>query len=142
VLDEAHALRQFADHVVIVPKACQLAEGLSERIPRCFTLGYSVPSRYGGTPIPVSSFEGRAVHLLGGRPDLQRRLAERLPVVSMDGNRFTLDARYGDYFDGETFRPHPRGGYVTCLRASIRSISRLWERYRVPKQYRLNHPKC
>ena len=53
----------------------------------------------------------RPVHLLGGRPDVQRRLAELMPVFSIDTNRFTLDAAFGDYFDGEMFRPHPIGGY-------------------------------
>jgi catechol 2,3-dioxygenase-like lactoylglutathione lyase family enzyme len=71
----------------------------------------------------------RPVHLLGGRPDVQRRLAELMPVVSMDCNRFTLDAAYGDYFDGETFRPHPVGGYDRCLRDSIKNINKLWRGY-------------
>jgi hypothetical protein len=73
-------------------------------------------------------FKGR-VHLLGGRPDVQRRLADAMNVVSVDCNRFTLDAAFGDYFDGEKFRPHPKGGYHRCLRDSILNINRLWETY-------------
>lgn len=127
VLDQAHELLRFANHVIIVPKDRQLAEGLSQRIPSRFLLGYSVPTRYGGTSIPLSSFRGRAVHLLGGRPDVQLMLAKKLRVFSVDVNRFTLDAAFGDYFDGRTFKPHPEGGYVRCLRDSIRNITRCWE---------------
>ncbi len=54
-------------------------------------------------------------------------------VISVDCNRFTLDAEFGDYFDGETFRPHPKGGYKRCLRASILNINRLWETYNARK---------
>jgi hypothetical protein len=49
-------------------------------------------------------FFKRPVHLLGGRPDVQRLLAEIMPVVSLDCNRFTLDTAFGDYFDGDKFR--------------------------------------
>ena len=125
-LDQAYELLQHSTHVVIVPKAKILEPDLEERIPQCFLLGYSVPSRYGGTSLKPEAFK-RPVHLLGGRPDSQRRLAERIPVFSIDCNRFTLDAAYGDYFDGEKFRPHPTGGYDRCLRDSIRNINNLWE---------------
>jgi hypothetical protein len=52
-----------------------------------------------------------------------------MDVVSFDCNRFTLDAQFGDYFDGRAFRPHPRGGYEACIRASIRNINKLWRSY-------------
>lgn len=130
VTDQAHELALWATHVIVVPKATGLADGLEERIPSNFLLGYSVPTRYGGTSISVECFK-RPVHLLGGRPDAQRRLAERLPVVSFDCNRFTLDAAFGDFFDGERFRPHPEGGYRRCLSDSIANITSLWKDYRV-----------
>jgi hypothetical protein len=57
-----------------------------------------------------------------------------MPVVSIDCNRFTLDACFGDYFDGEIFRPHPRGGYIRCLTDSISNITDLWNDY-VPQIY-------
>jgi hypothetical protein len=129
ILDEARALLEFADDVILVPKDPRLAETLDEMIPSCFLLGYSVPTRYGGTVLPLSAFQGR-VHLLGGRPDVQRTVARRVPVISIDCNRFTLDAAYGDYFDGEAFRPHPLGGYERCLEASITNINALWNDYR------------
>jgi hypothetical protein len=129
ILEQASELLQHSRHVVIVPKVRRLEGTMEERIPECFILGYSVPSRYGSTPLDPRAFT-RRVHLLGGRPDVQRRLADRMMVFSIDCNRFTLDAAYGDYFDGERFRPHPRGGYERCLRDSIRNISALWESLR------------
>jgi hypothetical protein len=128
-LDEGRALLDYADGVIIVPKDPRLGEALEELIPAGFILGYSVPTRYGGTTLPLRAFR-RPVHLLGGRPDVQRRLAQTLPVVSIDCNRFTLDASYGDYFDGTLFRPHPVGGYERCIEASVANINRLWRGYR------------
>ena len=130
VLREADLLACHATQVVVVPKDIALEGRLEAAIPPEFVLGFSVPTRYGGTRIDPAAFT-RPVHLLGGRPDVQRRLAERMNVTSLDCNRFTLDAAYGDYFDGETFRPHPIGGYEACLRASLRNIGRLWDDYGV-----------
>ncbi len=107
-LDQAFELLQHSTYVVIVPKVRALEHRLEERIPGRFILGYSVPSKYGNTSLAPRAFK-RPVHLLGGRPDVQRRLADQIHVFSIDCNRFTLDASYGDYFDGEIFRPHPKG---------------------------------
>ena len=128
ILDQASELGLHCDHVIIVPKHPSLKNKLNSHVPRRFILGYSVPTRYGGTLIHPRFFK-RPVHLLGGRPDVQRKLAEIMPVVSIDCNRFTLDAAFGDYFDGETFRPHPTGGYERCIRESIRNINVLWKCY-------------
>jgi hypothetical protein len=128
ILDQAYELSLHCDRVIIVPKHLSLKNKLDTHIPGKFVLGYSVPTRYGGTLIPARFFK-RPVHLLGGRPDVQRSLAEIMPVISIDCNRFTLDAAFGDYFDGETFRPHPAGGYERCIRESIRNINRLWKNY-------------
>lgn len=129
-LDEAQELAAYCDYVVVVPKARSLAEQLNDVIPAHMLLGFSVPTKYGATSLSPRWFK-RPVHLLGGRPDVQRRLADEMPVVSVDCNRFTLDAAFGDYFDGETFRPHPRGGYERCLRDSVRNINRLWTDYTI-----------
>jgi Family of unknown function (DUF6610) len=136
VLDQAAELSLYCAHVVVVPKDLKLEKEMNRRIPSHYVLGYSVPTRYGGTAIPPCSFN-RPVHLLGGRPDVQRRLASRMPVVSLDCNRFTLDAIYGDYFDGEIFRPHPIGGFQKCIKDSIQNINRLWSSYHLPEEHRL-----
>jgi hypothetical protein len=128
IVDQASELALYCDQVIVVPKDLRLAGKVDELIPSTFVLGFSVPTRYGGTRLSIREFT-RAVHLLGGRPDVQRRLASVLKVASFDCNRFTLDAAFGDYFDGETFRPHPTGGYDTCLEASVLNINLLWSSY-------------
>jgi hypothetical protein len=136
ILDQARELSAWCGHVIVVPKCPRVGRELEALIPAEFLLGYSVPTRYGGTRIPTSSFS-RPVHLLGGRPDTQRRLATQMPVVSLDCNRFTLDAAFGDYFDGERFRPHPVGGYGRCLEDSLRNINQIWESYEAPLEIEL-----
>jgi len=129
VIDQAFRLLEWTTHVVVVPKDIALEKNLCRSIPAEFLLGFSVPTRYGGTRLSPIAFK-RPVHLLGGRPDVQRKLADMMPVFSIDTNRFTLDAAFGDYFDGEIFRPHPIGGYRRCLDDSIRNITALWRGYR------------
>src|SRR3989339_794272 len=128
ILKEAEMLRKYSDYVAVVPKDLGLTDNIDKYIPKHFVLAYSVPTKYGGTNIPMKSFS-RPVHLLGGRPDEQRKLAQKMNVFSFDCNRFTYDARFGDYFDGETFRPHPKGGYENCLLDSILQINSLWDGY-------------
>jgi len=128
VLRQAEQLAKYSENVVVVPKDRRLVPQF-RHIASSFILGFSVPTKYGQTTIPPGSFDGWPVHLLGGRPDRQRALAKELNVVSVDCNRFTLDASYGDYFDGVTFRPHPIGGYDKCVADSLRNINKLWRGY-------------
>ncbi len=130
IIREAEALLQYCRYVAIVPKDILMNGRLNELIPKEFLLAYSVPTRYGGTKVSIESFD-RPVHLLGGRPDAQRALAEKMKIFSIDCNRFTLDARYGDYFDGVRFRRHPVGGYDRCLIDSITNINKIWSDYSV-----------
>jgi hypothetical protein len=129
IVDQAWELAQHVRYVVVVPKISLSANDLEQLIPEEFLLGYSVPTRYGQTRLRPGYFK-RPVHLLGGRPDVQRRLAESMDVFSFDCNRFTLDAQFGDYFDGETFRPHPIGGYDRCIVDSVKNINRMWNSYK------------
>lgn len=130
VLAEAEALLKHSEYVAVVPKDTRLNGRLTELIPNEYLLAYSVPTKYGGTAVTLESFD-RPVHLLGGRPDVQREIGKSLQVYSLDCNRFTLDARFGDYFDGEIFRPHPEGGYETCIEDSIININALWNDYQL-----------
>lgn len=128
IIKEAETLLKYSRHVAIVPKDILMNGRLKELIPKDFLLAYSVPTKYGGTQVSIESFD-RPVHLLGGRPDTQRALAEKMKVFSIDCNRFTLDAKYGDYFDGVKFRRHPVGGYERCLIDSIENINKIWFGY-------------
>jgi hypothetical protein len=94
VLGWAEDAAQFAQVVMIIPKVI----GETHRIPRWIggrpvRLGYSVPTKFGGTSVPIWEFYGRSVHLLGGSPDKQMELARYLNVVSADGNYAGLKAR-------------------------------------------------
>jgi hypothetical protein len=133
ILKEAEQLLKYSEQVAIVPKDPLLNERLAELIPREFILAYSVPTRYGGTEVTIESFD-RPVHLLGGRPDVQRELADKLKVYSMDCNRFTYDARFGKYFDGVRFRSHEIGGYERCITDSVKNINSIWDDYVVDEE--------
>jgi hypothetical protein len=127
ILKQASVLKKWADKVIIVPKDLKLGRNFTRQIPKEFILGYSVPSSYGGTTIPLDWFEDREVHLLGGRPDTQFELATKLNVHSLDSNRIAVDARYGRYFDGSKFKKHPSWGFYECLDASLSGINKLWQ---------------
>lgn len=86
VLDWAAEAAQFVNVVIIIPKV-SLIHTLPKRIGNAeVRLGYSVPTKYGGTDLMVSEFMGWPVHLLGGSPGRQRHLATYMDVRSVDGN--------------------------------------------------------
>jgi hypothetical protein len=77
VLAWAEDAARFVNVVVIIPKVC----GGIARLPRVIggkpvRLGYSVPTRYGGTSVPIWEFFGwpGGIHLLGGSPQKQMEL--------------------------------------------------------------------
>jgi len=131
ILDQAAELRNWSDAVIFVPKVDEFKYEMEEVVPLDFIFGYSTPTQYGGTSIEPKYFH-RPTHILGGSPQAQLALGSQLDVCSFDCNRFTLDARYGDFFDGVRFRPHPTGGYRACLKASVESINRAWDSLSVP----------
>jgi hypothetical protein len=100
VLQWAEEAARFVEVVMLIPKVI----GGIERLPRAVggkpvRLGYSVPTKFGGTPVPVWEFQGWPVHLLGGSPRSQFRLAHYLNPVSVDGNYSQLMAvKYNAYF--------------------------------------------
>lgn len=102
VLDWAEELAQYAENVIVIPKYDCL-----DKIPDKFVLGYSVPTSHGGTPLQVSAFKGRRVHLLGGSWKAQLAHMAELgdDVVSVDNNQVELMAsKWGQFVspDGET----------------------------------------
>ena len=87
VLDWAEEAAQFVERVVIIPKAFGIIVHIPAQIAGAdVVLGYSVPTRYAGTEVPVWEFGARPVHLLGGSPHAQMRLCHYLNVMSADGN--------------------------------------------------------
>jgi len=72
VLDWAEEAAQYVQSVVIIPKSHGIIDALPRRIGGArVVLGYSVPTRYGGTNLPLWEFAGWPVHILGGSPEMQ-----------------------------------------------------------------------
>lgn len=91
VLDWAEQAAQYVERVLIVPKVFSSIGELPGQIGgKEVVLAYSVPSKYGGTQVPVWEFAGRLIHLLGGSPKAQinayLHLHNVADVVSADGN--------------------------------------------------------
>jgi ribosomal protein S18 acetylase RimI-like enzyme len=88
VLRWAEAAARFVtETVIIIPKVTGGIGQLPRTIGGCeVRLGYSVPTKFGATPIPSWEFAGWPVHLLGGPPHRQHNLAQYMDVRSVDGN--------------------------------------------------------
>ena len=89
VLEQAEEAAQFVEVIMLIPKCF----GGIAKLPRMIggkhiRLGYSVPTKHGGTAVPVWEFAGWPVHLLGGSPHAQMRLRPYFDVRSVDGNMF------------------------------------------------------
>jgi hypothetical protein len=72
VLAWGEAVAPYVERIVIIPKLV----GSISRLPRQVggrevVLGYSVPTSYGGTTVPLWEFDGWPIHLLGGSPHSQ-----------------------------------------------------------------------
>lgn len=92
ILDWAEELSSHAENVMLIPKYDCI-----DKLPDKFMLGYSVPTSYGGTPLPVEMFKGHRVHLLGGSPKRQIQYFQALrdEVISLDNNYILKVARFG-----------------------------------------------
>ena len=95
------AARYVSEAVIIIPKVI----GGIPRLPRTIRgkqvrLGYSVPTSYAGTGVPKREFRGWPLHLLGGSPQKQYRLAHERgwDVVSADGNYIQKQAGSAAFF--------------------------------------------
>lgn len=92
-----------SEAIIVIPKVRFARTGWQAYIPKeiCgleVRLGYSVPTKYAGTSVNLAGFLGWPVHLLGGSPIVQAKLAgldrtqnrlldaPALNVVSVDGN--------------------------------------------------------
>jgi hypothetical protein len=98
VMRMAEEAEAVAENVIVIPKYDCIAD-----IPEKYVLGYSVPSSYGATPLPIDRFRDRRVHLLGGswRTQLGYLALLGTDVVSVDMNHVYNVARFGMWEDGE-----------------------------------------
>lgn len=136
VLGWAEDAARFVQVVMIIPKVI----GETHRVPRWIggrpvRLGYSVPTKFGGTSVPIWEFYGRPVHLLGGNPHKQIEMAHYLDVASVDGNYANMMAtRYNEYWRGGKWcELSDHGGHVAedapyaAFELSCRNIMAAWQ---------------
>ena len=141
MLEQAEELAPYCAALLIIPKvdAGLLSQSLLPRAigGRQVILGYSVPTKYGASPLPLWSYAGWPVHLLGGTPRRQIEAAQYMRVVSADGNMAQKLANRGLVFDGEghgvpmdRFEPERLGPGLPhrALALSLRHITALWQR--------------
>jgi len=141
VLSWAKEAAEYVERVVIVPKV----SGVIDSLPRsvggaAVVLGFSVPTSYGGTEVPVWEFQGWPVHLLGGSPQAQRRLSRYLNVISLDGSMMQQQAMRGRFWSRQS-SPRYRscwwqlseagdlrteGVPLECFRRSLGAVHSLW----------------
>jgi hypothetical protein len=143
----AEEVGELVQTVVVIPKV----PGTIPDIPAQFggarvVLGYSVPTSYGGTAVPVREFGDRPVHLLGGSPHRQLALADRLNVVSADGNMLKQQAQRCRFWSrsrgikGHFVQLRDRSSYAGCgahveaFRRSLAEVRAAWEERGVVQQ--------
>ena len=97
ILEWGYQLKEYAQNVMIIPKDERYLKGIH---PADFMIGYSVPSSYGGTPIPIKEFGDWRIHLLGGSVNKQIALWSEMPenVVSLDNNSLHLASTKGQFW--------------------------------------------
>jgi GNAT superfamily N-acetyltransferase len=84
------AAQYVSEAVIIIPKVFSIIQQLPREIAgKQVRLGYSVPTKFAGTEVPVWEFGGWPVHLLGGSPHVQMSLVQYMDVRSADGNYAT-----------------------------------------------------
>lgn len=140
VLSWAEEAARFVKQVLIIPKAFGVIGRLPRKIGQAdIVLAYSVPTKYGGTFVPVWEFADWPVHLLGGSPHSQAGIARYMNVVSADGNMANLMAtRYCRYWvdgtgsDGDRHWQKLEHGFEGCapgeaFRRSCMNIARFWD---------------
>ena len=97
VLDWAEEAAQYVERVLIIPKYSGAIDDLPRTIgSAAVILAFSVPTKFGGTQVPLWEFAGWPIHLLGGSPHAQMKYSAYLnsiaDVVSADGNMAQLQA--------------------------------------------------
>lgn len=137
------AAAHVTEAVLLIPKVVGGVPSLPRLVGgKPVWLAYSVPTSHGGSPLPLWELSGWPVHLLGGSPQEQMRIAGMacLDVRSVDGNMAAMQARKGRTWRRQT---GPKGHWwqlkelgderadgvpAECFRRSLAEIKSAWER--------------
>lgn len=135
ILAWAETIAAYTETVIIIPKVVSGIHLLPRAIGgKPIRLGYSVPTKFSGTPVALSEFVGWPTHLLGGSPKRQIYLSAFLNVISADGNYAQMMAtRYNEFWNGQKWQELSDYGKVEkdapyeAFRRSCENIMRMWE---------------
>jgi len=117
ILRWAEEAAQFVEKVAIVPKVIGGISMIPEHIAsKPVVLAYSMPTKFGGSSVPLWEFGRRPVHLLGGSPHRQMELSRYLNVSSTDGNYMLKMAILGCQFWENSTTVYRRGRWWPSLR--------------------------
>jgi hypothetical protein len=131
VLSWAEEAAQYVEVIILIPKVFGGIRRLPRRIGGATVrLGYSVPTAYGGTELPLWEFAGWPVHLLGGSPHRQIHLAHYLRVESADGNYANRKAtQFCEWWNGARWlplQPPQEDAPYEAFRRSCANIMAAW----------------
>jgi hypothetical protein len=105
VMSWSYEIAEYVRNIIIIPKYTGAISNIPHFIKdKVVTLGYSVPTKYGGTTVPIEEFnEWGNVHLLGGTPHQQLDLYKKFyDVRSIDVNFHALKANsYCEFWQNE-----------------------------------------
>ena len=131
-------IAEHCEKLIIVPKMINSIERLPANIRnKPVILGYPC-SKYGNQTLETTILEfnqwKNGVHLLGGTPQKQFKLARLMPIVSADCRQHMNAATYGWYYkdgrfhrESEYTKKHDR--IVDLFEISCRNIKTQWETY-------------
>jgi hypothetical protein len=136
-LSHAAELAPYCGALLLIPKAHVIDRIPSTIAGKSVVIGYSVPTRYGASPLPLWEYAGRPVHLLGGTPLRQLGVARYLQVISADGNVAQRIAHLGGVVTERggramlrSFHPAIEGAAIppAALAQSLVNIAAMWRR--------------
>lgn len=123
--------QQLVERGVERVMVCPKFPGAVAHIPDWCLVAVSVPSSYAGFLPDPAELVGRRVHLLGGSPQVQMRLAREyagrgITVSSVDGNSVNLASSRGTFYEGGRWLNLGQVGKYAAFTASTRNIMTAW----------------
>lgn len=126
VIDQADALLDHADVVIVVPKSVH-----PSFVPDRFRVGFTAQPKWGSSA-PWTVFDYRdcpSIHVLGGSPRRHYPLADDygLNVRSVDTTSPLKSANFGDIWNGQQWEERGDLDYYERIEASYRNIIDAWD---------------
>jgi len=102
-IDWAEGISNHVERIIFIPKCTGVIKNIPREVNNAKTmLGYSVPTKYGGTNLNPHLFDGWKIHLLGGSPHKQIEYSRFLDVYSIDCNYHSMKAnKFGEFWTGK-----------------------------------------